>query len=91
MSKTKNKNHSEIEHLRGQLKSEKSKNRQLRKRIRELEKRQHMFEDLTAEAMEDLEVKEEKCQDCGKGTLMVVDLKHVKFLVCDHCHERTKL
>lgn len=83
MSKTKNKNHSELEHLRGQNKQLKSENRQLKRQLKNLENRAHFYEEVIEDVTEDLNI--DTCFECGKGNLQVLDLKHVKFIHCDLC------
>lgn len=84
MSKTKQKTHSKAEHLEGQIKALKSENRQLKRRLRELEKKSHFYEDIVEEAAEEVKIKN-ACPECGKGTLQEVDLVHVIITKCDTC------
>jgi len=92
MSKTRQKTHSRTEHLEGLLKAEKSKVRQLRKRLKELERRSHFYEDIVEEAAKDVKVKN-TCPLCKKGQIKILDLKHVKYETCDskECEYRKKI
>jgi len=87
MSKTKNKNHSELEYLRGQIKSLKSKVRSLTRRNKELEKHAHFYEDVIDEVTEDIEFVA-NCPVCKKGVLQQLDLHHVFITKCDSCDYR---
>lgn len=90
MGKVKQREKSEVEHLRGQIRKLESENRQLRKRIRVLDKKAHFYEDITADVAEDIIIKN-NCPSCSKGNLIILDLKHVVFEQCDSCEYRKKL
>lgn len=89
MSKTKSKNHSELEHLRGLIKHLKSENRQLRRRLKEIDKKVHFFEDVVDEIVEEVDVKN-ACKACGKGTILEYDLKYVILEKCNLCDYQNK-
>lgn len=90
MSKSRQKTHSETEHLRGQIKNLKSENRQLRKRLKELEKQSHFYEEIADEAIEEVKVKN-TCKACGEGVLQEVDLGIKVLVKCDSCdYKRTR-
>lgn len=93
MSKTPRKNRSELEYLRGQVKSLKSINRQLKKKLKEYERREHFHNNVIDTAIEVSggDVDMEPCTKCGKGVLQVVDLKYVKYAVCTVCDDRSKV
>lgn len=91
MSKTRRKQHNELEHVKGQLRKLESENRQLKKRIRQLDKRSHLYDDLIDAVAEDIIVKESNCKKCHTGVLKLVKLNHLSFLVCGECKDRTKL
>jgi ATP-dependent 26S proteasome regulatory subunit len=91
VSKTKRKESSESEHFKGQIRKLESENRQLRKRIRALDKRSHLYDDLIEAVAEDIVIKEEKCKKCQVGVLQLVKVNHLKFLVCGECKDRKKL
>lgn len=84
MSKSRQKSHSETEHLRGEIKRLKSENRNLRKRVKELDKRAHFYEEIADEIIEDVKPKD-TCKHCGKGVLSEIDLVHVILTKCDVC------
>lgn len=90
MSKTKQRNHSELDHLRGRVKKLESQNRQLRKRLKSLDKREHLYEDLLDAVAEDIIV-DPKCPKCKTGKLEYKDFTHVKFEVCVDCDYKKKL
>lgn len=91
MSKTRRKNRSEVEFLNGQIRKLESENRQLKRRLRQLDKTQHFYDDLIEAVAEDIKPKEAKCEKCKVGTLTLIDVKHAKFLVCDECKDRKKI
>ena len=84
MSKTKNKTHSETDHLRGQIKKLKSENRALSRRNRELEKKSHFYEDVVEESVEETEFKE-LCPACKKGQIIEYNFIHVIVKKCSEC------
>jgi len=90
MSKTKNREGSELEHLRGENRRLESQNRQLKKRVRALDKRSHFYEDLVEEQIEDI-IPKANCPTCKKGNITILDLKYVRFEHCDNCEYRKKL
>ena len=90
MGKIRRKERSETEYLRGQIKELEKENRQLKKRLRSLDKRSHMYEDLIEAVAEDIVI-EEKCEVCKTGKHSILDLKHVRFEVCSDCDYRKKL
>lgn len=89
MSKTKNKNKSEVEHLRGIIRKLKAQVRSLSTRNKELERQSHFYEYIADEVIEDVEIKEDICEECGKGILSEIDLVHVIVTTCDLCEFRT--
>lgn len=93
MAKTKNKTHNEAEHLNGIIKKQKSEIRNLKKRVKELERHQHLYEDkiLDEEEPELVLDKVEKCGVCGKGHLQFQDFKYVKYMICNTCDFREKV
>lgn len=84
MSKTRRKNRSEAEHLNGQIRKLESENRQLKKRLKALDKKSHFYEELVNEVSDDVELKN-VCQACFKGTLSEHDFKHIIITKCDNC------
>ncbi len=85
MAKTKNKSHSELEHLRGENKRLRSENRQLRREVNQLKKEAHFYEHIVEEEVEDVKIKRNNCPECGKGVLQELDLTHVIITRCDTC------
>lgn len=92
MSKTKQREHSETEYLKGQIRKLESENRQLKKRLKKLDRRAHFYENIVEESVEEVEVKD-KCPSCKKGDLVLIDLKYVQFEQCNEedCDYRKKL
>ena len=90
MSKSKKKSHSEIEHLRGQVKKLRSENKQLKRRLKNFEKRPVIdLEDL----VHDVEIIEEmnQCPSCKKGILETHDFVHVLLEECNQCDYSKKI
>ena len=90
MGKTRRKERSETEYLRGQVRELEKENRSLKKRLRQLDKRSHLYEDIIEAVAEDIIV-EEKCPTCKTGKHSVLDLKHVRFMICSDCDYRKRL
>mgnify|MGYP003432054027 CR=1 FL=1 len=93
---SKQKSHKADEDLRGQVRQLKSVIRNLQKRLRQYEKLDHYLED-AIEIVESEKAKEvekehvaDKCPDCKKGDLRVLDLGRVAYLACDTCSYRVK-
>lgn len=91
MGKIRRRERSEAEYLRGQLKKLESENRQLKKRVKQLDRKAHFYEDLVDEGVEEIEFKSERCPQCKEGVLFLLDLKHVKFHTCTECDYRKKV
>lgn len=98
MSKTKQREKSETEHLRGEIRSLKSLVRNLRKRVRQLSKKEHLFDDSDEDddneydsvpVMDDLI---NNCPSCKKGFLTSIDFTHIIIRKCSNCtySERTR-
>lgn len=91
MGKTRNKERSETEYLRGKNKKLETENRALKKRIRQLDKRAHFFDELVEGIAEEvIEPVTEKCPSCFKGDLKILDLSFIKYICCDQCDYRKK-
>jgi ribosomal protein L37AE/L43A len=89
MSKTKNRTHSQAEHLQGEIKRLKSENRNLRKRLKELEK----WDREVPDPLEEPEVVIPdvlSCPECKDGTLEFHDFVQTQLLICDNCDYREK-
>lgn len=92
MSKTKNKNRSEVEFLAGE-------NRKLRKEVKQL--RRILEKHSPAQDVEEVTDSEDTipkvftevkvCSDCGKGKLRTFEIIGKIFEECDLCHYRKKL
>jgi archaellum component FlaC len=93
VSKTKNRERSEVEYLRGQIRELESENRQLRRRLKTLDKKTHLYEGIVEAVAEEIKPNTEaetKCKKCKIGTIRFIDVKHAKFFVCSECHHREK-
>lgn len=89
MSKTKSKNHNELEYQKGIVRKLKSENRQLKKRLKELDKRAHFYEELVDEAVDEVEIKN-SCPECNKGILQEHDFVHIIITKCNNCDYQKK-
>lgn len=89
MSKTQSKNRSELEYVRGQLKAVKRENKQLRKRLNQLEKQAHFYEETIDDVAEDINL--DICPKCQKGVTSVIDLKHIIIEQCQQCDYSQKV
>lgn len=92
MTKTKEK--SELEYLRGLVKSMRSQVKHLKKELSRKQKREYLHEDLEekeAELLLEEEIRERehaienKCPDCGKGKLEFTDLNIRTLITCPSC------
>jgi hypothetical protein len=87
LGKTRNKNRSELEFLKGEV-------RRLKRHIKQLEKSQHMYEDIILNERE-VEVAEvpiiRRCESCGKGKLKEFNLLDRIFIECDTCDYRERI
>lgn len=90
MSKTKQRERNEVEYFKGQVRKLESENRQLKKRLKALDKRSHFYEKIIDEAAEDVTLKN-ICQVCAKGSILLLDLKYVKYETCDTCEYKKKI
>lgn len=89
MGKVRRRERSETEYLRGEIRKLESENRQLKRDIKQANKRTTFFEDIVDDVVEPTDI-EEKCEECKTGSLKLLDLKHVTYLVCDSCNYRVK-
>jgi len=90
-----NKELSEVQYLKKQVQNLKSENRNLKKRLRQLEKQEHNYEELLNEVIENSKDQNENdfvyCNECKKGILSILDLKYIKYTVCDKCDYKEKV
>jgi len=96
MAKTREKTHSEVEHLRGIIREQKSIIRNLKKRVTQLTKREHYYDNLTdgSEVDDETDVISDdggNCPSCGKTDLGILDLYYAVYKVCDLCQYREKV
>lgn len=90
MGKTKRKNHSEIEHLRGITREYEAEIRRLRKQLRQYEK--YDRQDYSDEEIKDSEETypnlklTQDCSNCGKGKLVeTLEIQNKIYGTCNHC------
>jgi hypothetical protein len=95
MGKTKNKNHSEREHFLGIIRELKKEVRSLRKKLKETEKREHQYEDIVSDAIENGEIEfktlDPICQHCFKGVVTETDLKFLIVKSCSLCNYEERI
>lgn len=91
MSKGKQKNKSQIEQLRGQLREVEAENGRLREIIKELEKDPEVKKKRQLARKKAKESSFGVCNECGKGNLTEVDFGRVKIEKCDLCDYRRKI
>lgn len=100
LSKTPRKTRSEVEHLRGHIRELESENKSLKRRLRQYEKRENLYENnkeeieevLTSKALEETNPsKLKKCDDCGKGAYEEFEIMEKVFGTCNVCGHRKKL
>lgn len=85
MSKSRNKNRSEVEHLRGRV-------RKLEAQLKYYKKRELFFESPLEEIDEDIEeISANQCEVCKKGLVTVFDFTFATLEKCSNCtFERRK-
>ena len=92
MGKTKNKSHSEVEHLRGENKKLRSEVRQLQKLVKSLQKMEHMYEDNKDVPDEPVLLATKiMCDSCGKGHMEEMYLLDRLYGTCNVCDHRKRL
>lgn len=89
----KRKHRDEAEFYKGQLREKDKEIRALQRRIKTLEKQEHIYngvvEDLIDAINEENKVNN-KCKMCSDGILEVLDLKHVIYETCNSCGYKKK-
>lgn len=81
MGKTKRKDHSEVQFLRGEV-------RRLKAELKYYKRRDHLVDDHIDELVDENEIENvnaSKCSSCGKGVLIEYDFSFVILKKCDHC------
>lgn len=94
MSKTRQKERSEIELLKGRIRKLESENRAYRRENKSLKKKAH-FHETTVEELAELRSIEEheetqSCPQCGKGKVSSLDFVHLILETCDSCDYRKR-
>lgn len=86
MSRSKNKNRSEVEYLRGKI-------RKLESQLKYYRKREHFFEAPVEEIIEEVEgIDTNQCDQCRRGVIVDYDFKFAILRKCTNCdfEERKK-
>ena len=102
MSKSRQKNHSEIEHLKGKIKEQEKLIRSLQKQLKQLEKREHLVEDSIqdTEYSRDTEdtyrelpkaIRCDSVDGCGKGILEEYEILGKVIGTCNVCGFRKRI
>lgn len=79
MSKSRNKNRSEVEYLRGRI-------RQLESQLKYYKKRELFFESPIEEIEEEVEnIKAAQCPECKRGIVTVYDFNFATLAKCGNC------
>lgn len=83
MGKSKNRERSEVEYLKGEV-------RRLRKLLRQFEKSKHIYEAIDLHDPETIELpKVDKCSDCGKGEIkLILNFGNRMIYECSLCNYR---
>lgn len=90
MGKVKNKNSNEIEYLRGINKELRKENKALKRQVRDLQKHEHMYEELP-EVEEEIVSRRAKCDECFKGYMDEIEFLGRVYATCETCGHRKKL
>lgn len=90
MSKSKQKNHSEIELLRGRVRELESLCRRLKRENKTLKTRTHIYENVIEDGTDNIREPKEKCIECGKGELKIFDFRHLTIKTCETCGYQIK-
>lgn len=93
MAKNKQKNKSELEYLRGQIKKLESINRKLKQKVASLEKHAHFYDKVIDDvaSQEEADIDVHICIHCGKGIIERVDLKYLIIESCGVCGYKNKI
>lgn len=86
VGKSKNKNRSEVEYLRGRI-------RKLESQLKFYKQREHFFEAPTEEINEEVEdIKADQCPNCKRGVVTHYDFRFAILSKCSNCdfEQRTK-
>lgn len=80
------------EFYRAQLREKDKLIRTLQKRIRELEKQEHLYTETFELFIDEVppEFENNKCKKCKDGDVVVMDLKHIIIEKCNNCGETKK-
>lgn len=92
----------EIEYLRGVIKKLKNENSQLKKQVKQQEKRKHLYEDLAEKEQEaemieiqqhhedEATIDHNKCTQCQNGAVSMIDVGTFRITICSSCKNRTR-
>lgn len=102
MSKPRRKNKNELEYFRGLVRELEKENRALKKRLKQLEQKEHIFDDAQDDLSQDNEIsgdsedthptfKKIPCDSCGKGFLLEYEIMGKVIGTCNICNERKRI
>jgi hypothetical protein len=77
------------EYYRGIIREKDKLIKSLQRRVKHLEKREHLYEDPSIDVIEDIQ-EGESCPRCSKGELREIDLKHIIIVKCNSCEYNEK-
>lgn len=75
------------EFYKGELRKLRAENRSLKKRLHQLERSKHVYEDslLNEDDPNEVQSQEPKCPDCFKGNLVNTDMGPGTLISCTNC------
>jgi formamidopyrimidine-DNA glycosylase len=88
MARRKKDNEDEIEILEQEIRALKSENRHLKKELKKSNKNYKPDHDQSDLIEEDYSSKKQKCEECGKGEIIITDLGVRKLIHCTVCKNR---
>lgn len=86
MSKGRQKNKSQIEVLRGQIRELEAENKRLKDIIKELEK-----DPVVKKKRKEMKVNDHLCPECGKAELEESTFRHLIYEICPLCKFKRKV
>lgn len=81
----------DVEYYLGQIRELKAENRNLKKRLKQLERREHHYEEQELkEIIEDTIISKQRCPECAKGVLEEKTVVGRFWVECSLCNYRSK-
>lgn len=85
-SMPKKKERNSDEYFRGQIREKDKLIKSLQRRVRELERKQHIYDEAVDDLIDIVSQEDQaKCDKCKEGHLTEVDLKHITIIKCNTC------